>query len=84
MNMMTGFALAAGVGVVVALIGGIAAMVRNGEVAHLTSERWMRWRVIWQGVALLFIILGLVTPAAAAQDAAAAPRVCAVDYAILM
>ena len=66
MNMITGFAIAAAVGAIVALVAGIGAMARNGEVAHLTSTQWMSWRVIWQAIALLFVLIGLVTPAAAA------------------
>ena len=66
MNMISGFAIAAAVGAIVALVAGIGAMARDGEVAHLTSKQWMSSRVIWQAAALVFILIGLVTPAAAA------------------
>lgn len=65
MSMISGFAVAAALGALGALVGGIVAMMRDSEVGHLTSEKWMSWRVIWQAVALLFVVLGLITPAAA-------------------
>ena len=66
MNMISGLAIAAGIGALVALVAGLCAMARDGEVGHLTSEKWMTWRVIWQAIALVFVFVGLVTPAATA------------------
>ena len=81
MDMIAGLAVAAALGAVVALISGIVAMARNGEVAHLKSEQWMGWRVVWQAVALLFVVLGLAGTAAAAPGGAAPQAECARDAA---
>lgn len=78
MDMITALAVTAALGAIVALVGGIVAMTRNGEVAHLTSETWMGWRVVWQALALLFVVLGLASTAA--QSAQPAQRECVYDY----
>jgi hypothetical protein len=61
---MTALAIAAALGAVFALMGGIAAMMYDGAVGAQRSEAWMGWRVLAQAVALLFIVLGLAGTAA--------------------
>lgn len=54
------FAIAAGVaalGVVVSLFWGMVAMTRGKESDHKTSNRMMQFRIICQGMALLFLFL---------------------------
>jgi hypothetical protein len=46
---------------VVVLLMGVFSMARGGEFAKRNSNRFMRWRVIMQGVAIvLFIIFMMV------------------------
>jgi hypothetical protein len=80
MSMLAFFALAATLGAVFALACGVAAMVSNGEVLRHRSEEWMGWRVVWQGIALLFAAMLLAT---AAYGAAPPPAECVYDYALL-
>lgn len=82
MDMITGLAIAASIGALVALVSGIVSMALGGEVAHLTSEKWMGWRVAWQAAALLFIMLGL-TATATAQSVKAPQRQCVYDFSMI-
>jgi len=61
MNMMTALILAALFATVGSLVAGITSMATNGEVGHLRSEQWMGWRVGFQALALLLIVLALLT-----------------------
>jgi hypothetical protein len=56
---MTALVFAAAFGAVVALVAGIASMMYDGPISNQRSEKWMSWRVAAQGLALLFILLGL-------------------------
>ncbi len=61
MSVMT-FLIVAALSCVVASLGlGVTAMVRNGVVAHRTSEQWMTMRVAFQALAVALIILALWT-----------------------
>lgn len=77
MNVFTLLAIVAALGAIAALACGIGAMTNDGEVAHRRSEVWMGWRVAFQALALLLIVLGLV---ATAKAAAPAERECVYDY----
>ncbi|HET9820182.1 MAG TPA: HIG1 domain-containing protein [Burkholderiaceae bacterium] len=53
-----------GFGLVVALlatlysfVGGVVSMARHGEVLHHTSEEWMTMRVVFQGLAVLLLLV---------------------------
>jgi len=60
-----------------ALAAGIVAMARDGEVAHISSQSWMGWRVAWQAIAVLFIMIGVMGTAA---STAALDSDCVYDY----
>jgi hypoxia induced protein len=61
MNMMTALILAAMFATIGSLVAGITSMATDGEVGHLRSEQWMGWRVGFQALALLLIVLALLT-----------------------
>ena len=42
------------------LFAGIFSMARGGEFARKHSNKLMRWRVIAQGVAVLFFVIGML------------------------
>lgn len=44
-------------GVVVSLVAGLATMTKGGEKAPRLSNKMMRLRVLFQGLALLFLFL---------------------------
>ena len=51
-------------GIVVALlatvysfVGGVVSMARHGEVLHHTSEEWMTMRVVFQGLAVVLLLV---------------------------
>ena len=52
--------IAAMLGVLGTLIAGMVVMARGGEVNRRLSNPLMRWRVILQGVALMFFVLAMV------------------------
>ena len=52
--------IAAMLGVLGTLIAGMVVMARGGEVNRRFSNPLMRWRVILQGVALMFFVLAMV------------------------
>jgi hypothetical protein len=58
---MTALVFAAAFGVLVALVAGIASMMLDKPVSGQRSATWMGWRVAAQGLALLFILLGLAS-----------------------
>ncbi|MFZ4761242.1 MAG: twin transmembrane helix small protein [Alphaproteobacteria bacterium] len=45
--------------VLASLFAGLFAMVRGGEFNRKHGNKFMRWRVMAQGVALLFFLLAL-------------------------
>ena len=53
--------LVAMLAVVASLFAGIVTMARGGEASARHGNRLMRWRVILQGVALLFFALALLS-----------------------
>lgn len=53
--------LVAMLAVVASLFAGIVTMARGGESGARNGNRLMRWRVILQGVALLFFVLALLS-----------------------
>lgn len=59
MNIMTLLIVAAFLGVVGSLVMGIAAMAKDGSIAHRTSAQWMTMRVVFQGAALALLVLAL-------------------------
>jgi hypothetical protein len=60
MSMITVMVLAALLATIGSLAAGITSMATNGEVGHQRSEQWMGWRVGFQAVALLFIVIALL------------------------
>ncbi len=59
MNALTAVVLLALVATVVALGTGIISMARGGEFDHQHSEQFMISRVVFQGVALVALLLAL-------------------------
>ncbi len=53
--------IAAMVGTLAVLFMGLFSMARGGEFAKRNSNRFMRWRVIMQGVAILLFIIFMMT-----------------------
>ena len=43
------------------LFMGLFSMARGGEFARRNSNRFMRWRVIMQGVAILLFVIFMMT-----------------------
>ena len=60
MNMFTLFVLAALAATIVSLVSGISAMATGHEIGHRSSARWMNLRVVFQGAALILILLALL------------------------
>ena len=77
MDLLTVIVLTAALGAVYALAAGITSMMYNREVAHLDSKNWMAWRVLWQSIAVLFMMVGVMGPA---PSTAAVERDCVYDY----
>lgn len=61
MSVMTALVLAAMLATIGSLVAGIASMATDHEVAHLNSAQWMARRVGFQGLALLFIVVALLS-----------------------
>ncbi|HET9386715.1 MAG TPA: HIG1 domain-containing protein [Gemmatimonadales bacterium] len=61
MSMITAMILFALLATIGSLAAGVTSMATNAEVGHLRSEQWMGWRVAFQAVALLFILIALLT-----------------------
>jgi hypothetical protein len=59
MQINTVLVVAALAATVVALVAGVASMVKNGEIAHHTSEQWMAARVGLQAGAVSLIAFAL-------------------------
>jgi hypothetical protein len=65
MSLLAALALTAALATVISLVLGITSMATAHEVNHHTSVEWMDWRVIFQSVALLCIVIALATKALA-------------------
>ena len=63
MNMFTMLIFAATAATLVSLGSGIVSMIRNGEIGHYESAHWMSWRVGFQALAVVMILLALQAPA---------------------
>jgi hypothetical protein len=59
MTFLTMMVLLATLAVVASLVTGIVSMANNGEIAHRKSEQWMVWRVAFQGLAFVLILLAI-------------------------
>lgn len=59
MNFFTVVILAAVLATVVALASGISSMATNHEIGHMDSAHWMTWRVVFQAVAFLLVLLAI-------------------------
>ena len=57
MSVLTVLILVAVAGAMFSLAAGITAMAHDGVVAHNDSAHWMVWRVVFQAVALVLILL---------------------------
>ena len=57
MNIITLVVILAVVATVISLTSGIAAMARDGEIGHQSSAQWMGWRVLFQAVALILVLV---------------------------
>jgi len=62
MNMFTFFIFIAVALVLVSLGSGIVAMIKNGEVGHYESADWMGWRVAFQALAVVMVLLAIQAP----------------------
>lgn len=61
MSLMTMLVLVAAVFAALALFQGVVSMAHGGPADQESSHRLMLKRVGWQGLALLFIVLALLT-----------------------
>ena len=77
MDLLTVIVLTAALAALYALAAGITAMMYDGDVAHVSSKSWMAWRVTWQAIAVLFIMVGVMATAA---STAGTDRDCVYDY----
>lgn len=59
MSFFTVVVLAAVLATIVALISGISSMATDGEVGHRDSAHWMEWRVGFQAVAFVLVLLAI-------------------------
>lgn len=62
MNMLTLFVVLAAISTVVTLVSGISSMATDGEIGHRNSAQWMTWRVAFQAIAFVLILLALLGP----------------------
>lgn len=60
MTILTVMILAAMLAAVASLGFGVAAMVSDGQVNHQGSAEWMVWRVSFQALAFVLILMALV------------------------
>jgi hypothetical protein len=56
MNFLTLMVAVAVLGTIMALVFGVASMVRHGEVGHLDGEHWMAMRVLLQVTAVMALV----------------------------
>lgn len=62
MNMLTLFVVVTAIATIVSLASGISSMAFDGEVGHRTSAQWMIWRVVFQAITFVLILLTLLAP----------------------
>lgn len=60
MSMLMAMILVAMLAAVASLTFGVAAMASGGEVNHRSSADWMIWRVLFQGLAFVLVLMALV------------------------
>lgn len=60
MTILTAMALVAMLATVSCLVFGVAAMVSDEQVKHHGSAEWMVWRVSFQALAFILILMALV------------------------
>lgn len=60
MTILTAMALVAMLATVACLVFGVAAMVSDEQVEHHGSAEWMVWRVSFQALAFVLILMALV------------------------
>lgn len=59
MNLLTLLIMAAAAATVVSLVSGLRAMTHADAVSDDSSDRWMVWRVVFQGITLALLALAL-------------------------
>jgi hypothetical protein len=59
MNMFTWMVFAALAATFISLALGIVSMISNGEVGHYESAHWMNWRVGFQAVAVVMVLMAI-------------------------
>jgi hypothetical protein len=62
MNMFTWLIFAAVGATVISLATGIVSMTSNGEIGRFGSADWMNWRVGFQALAVVMVLLALQAP----------------------
>ena len=62
MNMFTWMVFIAVALVLASLVTGVAAMVKDRAVGHFESAQWMTWRVAFQALAAVLVLLALNAP----------------------
>ncbi len=62
MNMFTLLVFVAVALTVVSLGTGIVSMIRDGEVGHFGSAQWMGWRVAFQALAVVMVLMAMLAP----------------------
>jgi hypothetical protein len=43
--------------VIFSLTSGIVAMAHDGQIGHQSSAQWMGWRILFQAVALILLLV---------------------------
>lgn len=59
MNMFTLFVLLAAAAAVYSLMSGVSAMATNHDINHQSSAQWMTWRVVFQALAVVLMLLAI-------------------------
>lgn len=62
MNMFTVMVFAAAALTLISFATGILAMISNGEVGHFESGHWMGWRVGFQALAVVLVLMAMNAP----------------------
>jgi fatty acid desaturase len=60
MNMFTLFVLLAVAATIYSVVCGISSMAVGHDIGHRSSAQWMNLRVVFQGIALILILLALL------------------------
>jgi hypothetical protein len=61
MDFITGLVVVAVLVTLGVLVSGLSSMATGGPVGHRASVEWMTYRVAWQGLAFLLILLAIYT-----------------------